>query len=317
MAEIIVTHGIPEAGLEMLAGHRVHYPGFQKVFDQEALLQLLPKAQGMIACGPLSGELIDAGQGLRIIANYGAGYDRVDVAAATRRGIPVANTPDETQEPTAELAVGLILAAARRIAELDSRLRREPSETLFGMGRHMGMGLKGNTLGIVGMGRIGSLVAQFGRLMGMRVLYHNRRPARETYGAQYVPLAELMAASQVVSVHCPLSPETFHLIGARELALMPQRAVLVNTARGPVVDYQALAERLAAGQIMAAGLDVFDQEPQIPKTLLELPNVVLTPHIGTNTREARYEMTRACCRHILDALAGKRPGCVVNPSIYD
>ena len=317
MAQIIVTHGVPVKGLEYLEGHTVHYPGLFNVFDREAMLRLLPEAEAVIACGALSGEMIQAAPKLKLIANYGAGYDSVDVKTATQRHIPVTNTPNETREPTAEVAIGLILAVTRRICELNQRLRQEPTSAVFGMGRHMGMGLQGNTLGIVGMGHIGGIVAEFGRLMGMKVIYHNRRPAEKDHGAQYVALEELLATSQIVSLHCPLNDSTRNLLNAKRLSLMPERSILINTARGPVVDYAFLAKQLREGKLWGAGLDVFHQEPQIPQELLALPNVVLTPHIGTNTQEARYEMTRACCQRILEALKGQRPSHVVNPEIYE
>lgn len=316
MAQIIVTHGIPQEGLELLQGHTVHYPGMFNVFDREEMLRLLPQAQAVIACGKLDAELIQSAPDLKIIANYGAGYDGVDVNAATQLGIPVTNTPDETREPTAEVAIGLMLAVSRRVCELNHRLRHEPTETVFGMGRHMGMGLNGNTLGIVGMGHIGGIVAEFGKLMGMKVIYHNRKPATNDHGATYVSLEELLASSQIVSLHCPLNDSTRNLISAERLALMPERSILINTARGPVVDYDALAQRLKEGKLLGAGLDVFHQEPYIPQELLKLNNVVLTPHVGTNTQEARAEMLRACCSRILQALDGRRPVHVVNPQIY-
>jgi len=317
MAQIIVTHGVPTKGLELLNEHTVHYPGTFNVFSREEMLNLVPTADAIIACGALPAEMIEAAPRLKIIANYGAGYDSVDVKAATQRGIPVTNTPDETREPTAEVAIGLMLAASRRICELNQRLRNEETSRVFGMGRHMGMGLKGNTLGIIGMGHIGGIVAEFGKLMGMRVVYHNRKPATNDHGAAYVSLEELLQSSQIVSIHCPLNDSTRNLISAERLGLMQERAILINTARGPVVDYEALAKRLRENKLMAAGLDVFHQEPNIPDDLLKLPNVVLTPHVGTNTQEARCEMISACCRRILDALAGKRPEHVVNPAIYE
>ena len=174
MAHIIVTHGVPQMGLELLKEHTVHYPGQFNVFDRDQMMALLPEAEAVIACGALPAEMIKAAPNLKIIANYGAGYDSVDVKTATELGIPVTNTPDETREPTAEVAIGLMLAVSRRICELNRRLREEPTPSVFGMGRHMGMGLQGNTLGIVGMGHIGGIVAEFGKLMGMKVIYHNR-----------------------------------------------------------------------------------------------------------------------------------------------
>lgn len=318
MAEILVTHGIPADAFILLAGHMVHRPPDREAFPKEELFPLLARTEAILACGEVTGEMIQAAPKLRIISNYGAGYDRVDVAEATRRGIPVTNCPDSTALPTAEVAIGLILSCARRIGELDRLLRREPPEGAFGMGRYMGMSLSGHTLGIIGMGNIGTIVASFGRMMGMRIVYHNRRrlaPEKEQ-GAVFLSLEELLADSDIVSVHCPLTPETRGMLSAARLSLMKPTAILVNTARAAVADYHALAALLRDGKLKSAGLDVFPREPHIPPELLALDNVVLTPHIGTNTPEARYAMARDACLRILAALEGKRPPNVVNPEIY-
>jgi len=217
------------------------------------------------------------------------------VDAATRRGIPVTNCPDVTALPTAEVAIGLLLSVARRIGEMDRKMRSGPPENLFGMGRFMGMRLQGRSLGIIGLGNIGGPVAEFGRLIGMEVAYHNRRrlPPAQERGARYLSLEELLQQSDVVSIHCPLTPATRNLLSARRLALMKPGAVLINTARGAIVDYEALARMIREEKLWGAGLDVFHQEPHVPEELLALDRVVLTPHIGTKTVEARNDMAQA------------------------
>ncbi len=318
MANIVVTHGIPDEAFSILKDHAVFYPAPGRAYTQPELAALLSTADAVLACGAFGAELIEAAPNLKVISNYGAGYERIDVAAATQRRIPVTNCPESTALPTAEIAIGLLLSCARRIGEMDRQLREVPPETVFGMGRHMGMGLAGRTLGIIGMGHIGGIVAQFGRMAGMEVVYHNRRPLpqEKEQGARYMALDDLLAAADVVSIHCPLTEATRGMLDAARLSLMKPGAILINTARGAIVDYEALAVLLREGKLMGAGLDVFPKEPHIPPELLSLPNVVLTPHIGTNTREARYSMAYDACVRILEALAGRRPPDVVNPVIY-
>lgn len=318
MAMIVVTHGIPSGAFSMLNGHRVSCPEFGHAYSREELFPLLLTADAVLACGAVSAEMIDVAPKLKIISNYGAGYDRIDVAAATRRGIPVTNCPESTAQPTAEIAIGLMLSCARRIGELDRKMRSVQPESLFGMGRFMGQGLAGRTLGIIGLGNIGNVVAQFGRLMNMRVVYHNRRRLSQDkeQGAEYLPLDVLLKQADIISIHCPLTKETNNLLSAERLSLLKPSAILINTARGAVVDYQALAAMIREDKLFAAGLDVFPHEPHIPDELLALDRVVLTPHIGTNTLEARNAMAHDACIRILEALSGRRPPNVVNPEIY-
>jgi lactate dehydrogenase-like 2-hydroxyacid dehydrogenase len=272
----------------------------------------------VLACGAFGADLIEAAPKLRIISNYGAGYDKIDVEAATMRGIPVTNCPESTAQPTAEIAIGLMLSCVRRIGELDRKLRAVQPESLFGMGKYMGLGLAGRTLGIIGLGNIGNIVAQFGRLMNMRVVYHNRRRLsfEKEQGAEYLPLEMLLEQADIVSIHCPLTGETNNLLCAERLSLLKPTAILINTARAAIVDYQALAAMLRDDKLFAAGLDVFPHEPHIPQELLSQDRVVLTPHIGTNTLEARNAMAHDACVRILEALSGRRPPNVVNPEIY-
>ena len=311
MATILITHGIPMAGLEALSGHEIIIPASLAAYTMEELLQLIPRADAVIAGGKLPGDVIRAGKKLRIIANYGAGYDGVDIAAAAECGIPVTNIPDTVTGATAELAIGLMLSVSRRIGELNLRLRKEESAQLFGMGRYMGNTLQGRTLGIIGCGRIGKRVAGIAKALGMRVIACSRREVPEEV-ADNVPLPVLLAESDVVSLHCPLTEETRGLLDAAAFAAMKPGAMLINTARGGIVDHDALTAALRSGHLAGAGLDVYPEEPSIPEALLAMDNVVCTPHVGANTAQTRADMASACARQILDVFAGRRPEHIVN-----
>jgi glyoxylate reductase len=236
---------------------------------------------------PVDGAFLDAaGPQLRCIAQFAVGYDNVDVEAASARGVLVTNTPDVLTPATAELTLALILSLLRRIAEGD-RLVRRRTEWAVSPTFMLGRGLGGKTLGIVGYGRIGREVARLAEAHGMRVVY-----TRRSGGG--IPLMQLLAEADVVSLHTPLGDETRHLIGAAELAAMKPGAVLVNTSRGPVVDERALVTALREGTIGGAALDVYEHEPEVPEELLGLENVVLTPHLGSATAEAREAMGMLC-----------------------
>lgn len=301
LSHIVVTHGVPD-GFALLRTHALHMPPPLTAFTREELMRLMPDADAVVACGALDGELIRSAKHLKVIANYGSGYDAVDIAATRDCGVPVTNIPDITAEATAELAIGLLLSVARRIGEMNLRLRREAPPALFDMGREMGMTLRGKTLGVIGMGRIGSRVAEIARTLGMNVIGMERGGDMDS----------ILRQADAITLHCPLNDHTRGLIGARELALMKPDTLLINTARGPVVDHDALADAILAGHIAGAGLDVFPDEPRVPRRLIDLERVVLTPHVGTNTAETRLAMAEACSRVILDVFAGKRPENIVN-----
>ncbi|HEU4411509.1 MAG TPA: D-glycerate dehydrogenase [Polyangiaceae bacterium] len=249
-------------------------------------------------------ELLDAaGPALRVVANHAVGVDNVDLAAARARGVVVANTPDVLTRATAEFTLALLLALARRVVEGDRRLRRR-ERWQWAPTFMLGAGLSGRTLGVVGRGRIGGEVARLAEAFGMRVVHASRGGG--------LPLDRLLAESDVVTLHCPLTPETRHLIGARALGLMRPAALLVNAARGPVVDEEALVRALEAGRLGGAALDVFEREPEVHPRLRELENVVLAPHLGSATREAREAMGLLCAgalRAVL--LEGRLPPNVV------
>lgn len=309
MATILITHGIPTEGLQALADHRIIMPAPLAAYSMEELKTLIPQADAVIAGGRLPEEVIRAGKRLRIIANYGAGYDGVDVDVARACGVPVTNIPDTVTHATAELAIGLMLAVSRRIGEMNLRLRREDPASLFGMGRYMGSTLQGRTLGIIGYGRIGRRTAEIAGALGMRVIVHSRRTVE---GEENVGLEALLSAADVVSLHCPLTEQTRSLLNQERFALMKPGAILINTARGAIVDHAALEEALRSGHLAGAGLDVYPDEPRIPQGLLALENVVCTPHVGANTAQTRAGMAQACARQIMDALSGKRPENIVN-----
>lgn len=262
----------------------------------------------------LDEEFFSRAPSVRVAAQFGVGYDNIDVAAATRHGVQITNTPDVLTDATAEIAWALLLNAARRVSE-GERIVRRGEWTGWEPGQMHGVGVTGKTLGIIGAGRIGTAVAMMSSGFRMRVLYCSRKPNAELetkLGARRVTLEELLRESDFVSLHVALNTETRRLIGADQLKLMKPTAVLVNTARGAVIDENALAEALRERRIAAAGLDVYDGEPAINPALLELENVVLCPHLGSATRETRYAMGRIAAENLVAVLTGKPPLTPVN-----
>ena len=265
------------------------------VAGKQALLSLITDR--------VDAEVIDAGRDLRIIANVAVGYNNVDVAAARARGIIVSNTPDVLTDATADMTWALILAVTRRVAEGD-RLIRAGGWNRWSMDFMLGTELRGRQLGVVGFGRIGQAVADRGRAFGMRIACASRSPV-SVPDVESMPLDRLLATSDVVTLHVPLGSETKHLIGQPQLARMKSGAYLVNTSRGPVVDETALAWALSQGLIGGAALDVFEDEPRVHAQLLPLPNVVLTPHLGSATVDTRTAMADLAASNALAVLAGR------------
>ncbi|HKP18147.1 MAG TPA: D-glycerate dehydrogenase [Gaiellaceae bacterium] len=256
--------------------------------DRDELLRRVAGCDGvmLMLSDRVDDELLDAaGPQLRIVANYAVGFDNVDVEACRRRGIVVSNTPDVLTEATAELTIAIILALLRRVAEGDRLIRRR-EQWVWAPNLMLGRGLPGLVLGLVGYGRIGQAAGRLAEAHGMRVIHHSRSSG--------VPLDELLAGADVVSLHLPLSEETRHLIDSRALGLMKPTAVLVNTSRGPIVDEAALVEALREGRLAGAALDVFEREPEVHSGLLELERVVLVPHLGSATLETREAMGMLC-----------------------
>jgi glyoxylate reductase len=287
--------------------------------DPAAVAEALPRAEGILCSAllPLPAELLDRAPRLRVISNFGVGYNNVDLEAATARGIAVCNTPGVLSGAVADLAMALILAVARRLFANAAYVRgggwsrREPPPPL-------GWDPAGKTLGIVGFGRIGQAVALRARAFGMEVVYHDlvNEPVEGLEDCRPVSLEELLETSDVVSLHVNLDPSTHHLIGARELALMKPTAWLINTSRGQVVDQQALTAALQDGTIAGAALDVLDPEPPAPDDpLLAMENVIVLPHVGSATVETRAAMRDMAVRNLVAVLTGRTPPACVNPSV--
>ena len=294
---------------------RVPDPVLSRLEASFALSDEIAGSAGLVTipADAVGAELFDAaGPSLRIVANFGVGYDSVELAEATRRGIVVSNTPDVLTEATAELTIALMLALLRRLVEGD-RLVRRRDEWALAPTFMLGEGLAGKTLGIVGLGRIGREVARLAEAFGMRVVH-----TRGSGPYEELPLDRLLAEADVVSLHVPLTPETRHLIGAPELALMRPSAVLVNVSRGPVVDEAALVDALVEGRIAGAALDVYEHEPEVSAGLLGLENVVLSPHLGSSTHVAREAMGMLCA-DALEAvlLRDELPANAVNPEAWN
>jgi glyoxylate reductase len=314
--KVVVTREIPEAGLGILEGFDVIVLHERPPTPNE-LLEAVRGAVGILSTATerMDGEVMDAaGDGLKVVANMAVGYDNVDVEAARERGIVVTNTPGVLDETTADVAFMLMLAAARRLGE-GERLVRAGRWEWWGPKQLRGHDLWGKKLGIVGMGRIGQAVARRGRGFGMEILYHNRsrNPDAEELGARYRGLEDLLHESDFVSIHTPLTEETLHLIGAEELERMKPESILVNTSRGPVVDESALADALKNRRIFAAGLDVYEREPEVNPELLELENVVLAPHIGSASFETRDKMATLAAENLRAVLRGEQPKTPVEP----
>ena len=310
MAKILVTRHLPEGGLDPLRGHELVQRRDDTPYSHEELVAAVAGVDAIVSLltDAIDAEVIAAAPRLRAIGNVAVGYDNVDVEAAARRGVAVCNTPGVLDETTADLAFGLVIAASRLFGEAERDLRAGRWHG-WSITQYLGQDVHGATLGVVGFGRIGRAVARRGAGFGMRVLHHARRDTGEP--GYLASLEELLAQADVVSLHVPLSAATRHLIGQRELALMKPTAVLVNTARGPVVDEQALAEALERGEIFAAGLDVFEEEPRVHPRLLEAPRVVLLPHVGSGSRQTRTRMARLAAEGVRAVLAGERPANLV------
>lgn len=310
---VAVTRATP--GVVEISGATVRQLGDAQP-TREELLGAVRGAAGIISMftDRVDSELLDgAGAGLKVVANHAVGVDNVDLEACRERGVVVCNTPDAVTEGTADLAWALLLAVARRLVEGDRFARSGDWERHGPLGMHefLGVHLTGRTIHIVGAGRIGLAVAHRAKAWGMRVLYtaRQRKWAFELapVAGERVELDEGLAVADVVSLHTPLTPETRHLIDERRLRLMKRDGILINTARGPVVDEAALVRVLGSGHLWGAGLDVFEFEPRVSEGLKTMDNVVMAPHIGSAEQVYRAEMTRMCCDAVGAVLAGREP----------
>jgi glyoxylate reductase len=314
MSRVVVTGRIPEAAIEKLrAEHEVDAWDGPESISREELLRRVAGADGIVSLltERVDAELLDAaGPQLKVVANVAVGYDNIDVPACTERSVVATNTPGVLTDATADIAFGLILMATRRLGE-GERLIRSGEAWKWGMFFLLGSSLQGKTLGVVGMGGIGQATARRAKAFGMEIVYQSRSEIDPAIAAELdarrVDLDELLAVSDVVSLHCPYGPATHHLIGAGQLAAMKDTAFLVNTARGPIVDEAALAAALRDGGIAGAGLDVYEKEPTVHPDLLKLDNVALLPHLGSATVETRTAMAMLAADNALAVLSGERP----------
>lgn len=316
MKKVLVIYRIPEDGLKLLKeNYVITYPKknyftkneiVERIKDQDALLSIFNIS--------IDKDIIEAGTKLKIISNYGVGFNNIDMETASKKGITICNTPHSVCKPTAELCIGLMLSLSRRIAECNHRLRSKDSIN-WGVMENLGSGIYNKTLGIVGMGSIGKEVARLASIFNMKIIYHNRKrldiDIEKQYNCKYVSKKEILKNSDFLSLHTPLTEYTRHYISTSELETMKSSAFLINTSRGPVVNEEALAFALDNKTIAGAALDVFENEPKINSKLYSLNNAVIVPHIGTATKESRIEMGIEASKNIISYFEGN-PVNVVN-----
>ena len=324
---VFVTRKIPDEGLSMITERfdTTVWPSDSPPSVQE-IVQNAKDCEGLVTLlsDPIGRDVISKLPKLKVIAQYAVGYDNIDVSLASVRKIAVTNTPGVLTETTADLAWALIMAATRRIVEADRYVREGQWNVAWGPKLLLGSDIYGATLGIIGMGRIGSAVARRASGFNMKILYHTRSEneytteIESTMNGTRVDIHTLLKESDIVSLHIPLSSETHHLLGEKEFNLMKPGSILVNTSRGSVIDEDALFEALDSGQLGAAGLDVFKQEPlQKNSPLMKLPNLVLAPHIGSASTKTRATMATMCAENLIAALNGEPPQNLVNPEVFE
>lgn len=307
---VAVAAPLPGRAAEMLTERfdvRVHRG--PQLAESARLAEFIGAAHGAVTllANPVTADVLEACRSLRVVGNVAVGFDNVDLAAAERRGIWITNTPDVLTEATADLTWALILAVTRRLVEADGFVRQGRFEG-WGLDLMLGTGLQRRTLGIVGYGRIGRAVARRAQPFGMNVVYNDQRELDEPDPpARFLPIDELLATAHVVSLHMPLTDETYHLMDESRLRAMLPRAVLINTARGPLVDEEALVRVLAGRHLAGAGLDVYEHEPAVHPGLIEHPHVVLLPHVGSATVETRAAMAELAAENVIAVLEGREP----------
>jgi glyoxylate reductase len=321
--KVVVTRKIFDESLAMLARYcQVESNQADRPLNPKQLLQKLKGKDGVISLltDRISEEVLAKNPQLKIVSNVAVGYNNVDVKAATKRGVLVTNTPGVLDDTTADFTWCLILATARGLVGAD-RTFRSGKWKGWGVMQFLGQDVHGKTLGICGFGRIGKGVAQRARGFDMRILYTDVQRVSEAieqeYGSRFVDKRTLLQEADIVTLHVPLFPETTHYIGASELAIMKKSAILINAARGPVVDEKELVRALKRGRIAGAGLDVYEREPQPAPGLTKLPNVVLAPHIASASVETRRNMSNMAVANCVAGLTGERPPNLVNPDVLD
>ncbi|GHS99530.1 D-glycerate dehydrogenase [Synergistales bacterium] len=321
LPKVYVGFAIWEAGLAVLRGNADFevWEG-EGTPPKDILFKKLADAEGFLVGNiKVDEELLSAAPKLKVVSNFGVGYDNIDVKAASRRGVCVTNTPGVLTEATADLSFSLVLASARRLMEANAFLR-SGEWNIWNPEMMVGVDVFGATIGIVGLGQIGQAVARRARGFSMNILYsgNSRKPEAEAeFGAKYVALDELLRESDFVSLHCPLNEKTRELIGERELKSMKKTAILINAARGAVVDQKALFKACSEKWILGAGLDVFEKEPvPLDEPLLNLKNVTTLPHIGSASRASRDGMASCAASNLVFALQGRRPQNLLNPEVW-
>lgn len=303
--KILVTYAIPKEGLCELEKHfDLIYPN-KEFFTDNELINLIPDCTALLSIfnREISAEIIEAGKKLKIISNYGVGFNNINLKATNINNIILCNTPNAVCEPTAELCLTLMLTLSRKVADCHYQLKTNP-DFEWGAMKNLGNSLRGKTLGIIGLGKIGKSIAEKASVFGMKIIYHNRKPVSGKKYEHYtfVDKDRLLRDSDIVSLNCPLTAETHHLISEKEFLIMKNSSLLINTARGSVVNEQDLANALQNELIAGAGLDVFENEPSIHPDLLKENKVVLVPHIGTSTIETRIEMGIEASENIISFL---------------
>ncbi len=311
--KILIVYPIPQVVIETLQKQaELIYPKAGRPFTKDEIIEKIPDCQGLLSIfnQEVNGEILKAAKKLRIIANYGVGYNNINTRIAIRKNIVVCNTPDPVTEPTAVLTMSLILSLLRKTSQFERALRSGNYKN-WDMMHNLGTSLNGKTLGVVGLGKIGKSVAFKARAFGLKIKYYQRRRLsgleEDSWFAEYSRFDDLLKTSDILSIHVPLSPETHHMIAENELEMMKKGAYLINTARGAVIDEKALLKALQSNHLAGAALDVFENEPEITEGLLDLENVVAVPHIGTQTHEARIEMGLQAAQNLIDFFEGKIP----------
>ncbi|MGI6575952.1 MAG: 2-hydroxyacid dehydrogenase [bacterium] len=322
MKKVLVTREIPDAGLRLLEAEcEVELNLRDRNLTPEELYRAAQDKDGILCLlnDRIDGDFLAANPQLKVVSNYAVGYNNIDLKAATAQGVMVTNTPGVLSETTADLAWALLMGVARRVIEGDQVIRSgrkwEWAPTFL-----LGQDIHHKVLGIVGMGRIGQAVARRAQGFSMPVIYYNRTKLsfaqEKELGVEYRPFTGLLQEADYISIHVPLTEETRHMFGSREFALMKRDAYLINTARGPIVDEAALAKALQDGEIAGAGLDVYENEPEVNPAFLALPNVILLPHVGSATIATRNKMAELAAINLLAALKGQRPPHLLNPEVW-
>jgi len=318
---VLVTRTLPQKGMDMLRDmYALTVNPHDRVMTREEIAEEIRDKDGLLCLltDAIDGGIMDRSPRLRIISNYAVGYNNIDVNAATERGIIVTNTPGVLTETSADFAFALLMAIARRLPESE-RLARAGKFKGWGPMFMLGEDIHGKTLGIVGMGRIGKVVARRASGFDMRVIYHNahRLSSKEeaSLRAEFVQFEDLLSGSDFISIHVPLSEQTRHLFGEKELRAMKSDSYLINTSRGPVVDEKALVKALEDGVIRGAALDVYENEPEIEPGLLRLENVIVAPHVASATVETRTKMAVMAAENLIAAMEGRVPQYIVNNEV--